>query len=118
MFVAAGSKIVHPCNAFAERAGFASWSAALTAMRSGEIVTATGPGIGRTTLDYDLFVKQIRTDGLMMILPAHDVLGLVSVGLRENFPAETLARVEREAGQRASLNPFSVDVNLNEKKRT
>jgi hypothetical protein len=105
MFFGAGAKIVHPCDAFAERAGFASWAAALTAMKSGQIVTATAPRIGRTTMDYDIFVKQARKNGLIMIWPPHDECGFVSVGLRGSFPAGTLERIEREAAL-AALNPF------------
>lgn len=89
-----GAKIEHPCNAFARRAGYASWAAALIAMEAGKIVTASGPRIGRTAFEYDIFVKQIHADGLVMATPAHAEFGLVSVGLREHFPAKTLERVE------------------------
>lgn len=106
MFFGAGAKIVHPCDAFAKRAGFPSWAAALAAMKSGKIVTATAPRIVRTTMDYDIFVKKIRDDGLMMISPPHDEFGIVSIGLRESFPTATLERVERDAEQRKPVNPF------------
>lgn len=105
-----GVKVIHPCDAFAQRAGIESWAAALIAMKCGKIVTATGPQIGRTLMDYNLFVKQVEADGLTMIVPPHDEFGFISVGLREHFPAATLERVEREAKGRAELlrstNPF------------
>jgi hypothetical protein len=101
-----GARIVHPCDAFAQRAGFDSWAAALVAMKRGQIVTATGPRIGRTTLDFDLFIKQVQIEGLLMISPAHDECGFVSIGLRAHFPAETLERFQGEIEQRLVDNPL------------
>ena len=101
-----GARIVHPCDAFAQRAGFDSWAAALVAIKGGQIVTASGPRIGRTTLDFDLFIRQAQIDGLLMISPAHDECGFVSIGLREHFPAEKLERFQREIEQRVVDNPF------------
>lgn len=106
LFFGRGAAIVHPCNAFAQRAGYQSWAEALEAMRAGKIVTATAPRIGLTMIDFRLFAEQIRKDGLMTVTLPQDELGFVSVGLREHFPVETLARVERETAERGLLNPF------------
>ena len=101
-----GAKLVHPCDAFAQRAGYDSWTAALEAMKNGKIVTATGPAIGRTTLDFDMFLDQIHSDGLTMVSPRHNEFGLVSVGLHERFPAATLERVDRESVSRTLVTQF------------
>lgn len=105
-FFGKGARMVHPCDAFAQRAGYDSWAAALDAMKAGKIVTATGPRIGRTMIDFNLFDKQVRADGLMTVVPAQDEFGIVSVGLREHFPPETLKRVEQESAQRLAFNPL------------
>ncbi|KUZ76920.1 hypothetical protein [Burkholderia ubonensis] len=85
-------QIEHPCDRFARDAGFTSWVAARTALLAGAIVTAPGPRIGKTRLEYDLFVKQIRLDGLVLVPPAHECFGLVSVGILERFPKAVQAR--------------------------
>jgi hypothetical protein len=94
-----GTTFVHPCDAFARRAGYASWADALVAMKAGKILTATGPSIGKSTLDHDMFVEQVRAEGLISVAPAHAEFGFVSVGPREHFPAKMLEGVEEEASR-------------------
>jgi hypothetical protein len=98
----AGVTIVHPCDAFAQRAGYASWAMAVAAMQAGVIVTAAAPQIGRSMLDFNLFVKQIREDGLTALTASEPDLGFVAVGFRAYFPAEMLARAEREHAEFAA----------------
>lgn len=40
----------HPCMAFAESAGFASWEAAVEAMKGGRVLTGHGPRLGRASM--------------------------------------------------------------------
>lgn len=85
-------QIEHPCDRFALAAGFTSWVAARTAILAGAIVTAPGPRVGKTTPEYELFIKQIRADGLVMVTPRQEWFGLVSVGILERFPKDAQAR--------------------------
>jgi hypothetical protein len=91
-----GARVIHPCTVFAERAGYPSWAAALEAMRGGKVVTAQGPLIGTSMMDFQMFERQVREDGLIMASPPHNDFGLVMVGFEEHFPADLLARFERQ----------------------
>lgn len=60
----------HPCIAFAESAGFASWEAAVEAMKGGRVLTGHGPRLGRASMtEFLLFQRQVERDGLRS-LPA------------------------------------------------
>ncbi len=73
-----GARVVHPCTVFAKSAGYESWAQAVEAMRAGVIVQGQGPRIGKTTIDVDLFNKEVADAGLTA---KYSELGLVAVGL-------------------------------------
>lgn len=83
-----GTRVVHPCDAFAARAGYGSWALALGAIQSGKILRATGPRIGRSTLEYDIFAERIQKDGLVIVTAKDDESGILAVGLSASFPAD------------------------------
>ncbi len=90
-------KIVHPCNAFAQSAGYESWVSAVASMKQGNVVLGQAPRAGaRSMLDIQLFHEQISKEGLFTIT---DDLGFVSVGFRENFPADMVSRWEQECAK-------------------
>ncbi len=87
-----GFSNVHPCTTFAQMAGFESWEAAVRAMRSGRVVTAQGPRLGRASMiEFLLFQRQIERDGLCA-LPAGTWSGQFSVGYREFFSPDAFRR--------------------------
>jgi hypothetical protein len=90
-------QIIHPCNAFAQRAGYTSWATALEAMKSGQIVSASAPQVGKSIGDLKIFQDQIENDGLILVPVPHGDFGLVSVGFRTSFPEQTLKRMEEES---------------------
>ncbi|MCR4471136.1 hypothetical protein [Burkholderia sp. SCN-KJ] len=92
LFCGPAARIEHPCDRFARGAGYTSWIAARTAMLAGAIVSGPGPRIGKSTLEYELFIKQVRLDGLVMVSPRQEWFGLVSVGILERFPKDARAR--------------------------
>ncbi|MGK5049671.1 hypothetical protein ACQ4WP_27820 [Janthinobacterium sp. GB4P2] len=96
-------QIVHPCNAFAQRAGFTSWATALEAMKAGKIISASAPKVAKSTGDLNIFHDQARDDGLVVVPVPHGDFGLVSVGFAANFPEQTLKRLEAEAKPIVSL---------------
>lgn len=93
-------KIIHPCDAFAQSAGYANWVSAVQAMREGKIATGIAPRVGKTTYDLQIFLRQIATDGLYSI-PIGE-FGHISLGLKESFPAESVTRNEAEIAERTA----------------
>ena len=89
-------QIIHPCDAFAQRAGYDSWAAALDAMKTGKIVSASAPPVGKSIWDLTVFSERIQKDGLLLVSVPHSDFGLVSVGFRAHFPTKTLARIDAE----------------------
>lgn len=82
----------HPCTTFAQSAGFASWEAAVEAMKAGRVLTGPGPRLGRASMtEFLLFQRQIERDRLRS-LPADTWSGQFSVGYREHFPADAFVR--------------------------
>lgn len=82
----------HPCMAFAESAGFASWEAAVEAMKGGRVLTGHGPRLGRASMtEFLLFQRQVERDGLRS-LPADTWSGQFLVGYREFFAIDAFVR--------------------------
>lgn len=96
-------QIIHPCNAFAQRAGHTSWATALEAMKGGQVLSASAPKVGKSTGDLKIFQDQIESDGLILVPVPHGDFGLVSVGFRAFFPEQTLKRLEEESKRIVSL---------------
>ena len=88
-----GAKIVHPCDAFARRAGCADWASAVQAMKAGKVLVAQGPKVGKSMMDLLKFIEQVRSEGLHSYA---DDLGRIWLGLKENFPQSVLDRQEQE----------------------
>lgn len=87
----------HPCTDFAKRAGYASWTAALEAMKSGKILVGTLPHSYKSSIGTKMFTDQLERDGLMLVPVQNCDTGFVWVGFREHFQKSTLARIESEA---------------------
>lgn len=92
-------KIIHPCTEFAHRAGLQSWDDAITAIKAGKIVVGPAPTIGKSMIGLTMFLDQIKKDGLFTV---GDDFGRVAVSFRENFPTETLARIDAERAARVT----------------
>lgn len=75
-------KVVHPCTGFAKSAGYESWAEVVEAARSGKIVQGQGPRMGKTTLDVDLFCREVREAELQT---EYIDFGLFAVALPERF---------------------------------
>jgi hypothetical protein len=76
----------HPCTTFAQSAGFASWEAAVDAMKAGRVL------LGRASMtEFLLFQRQIERDRLRS-LPVDTWSGQFSVGCREYFAADAFVR--------------------------
>lgn len=90
-------QIIHPCNAFAQRAGYTSWADGLEAMKSGKIISASAPQVDKSIGDLKIFQDQIESDGRISVPVPHGDFGLVSVGFRTSFPEQTLKRIEEES---------------------
>ncbi len=88
-----GAKIVHPCDAFARRAGYPDWASAVQAMKAGKVLVAQGPKVGNSMMDLMMFIEQVRTEGFHCCA---DDLGWVWLGLKENFPQSVLDRQEQK----------------------
>lgn len=79
-------QVVHPCAAFAESAGYASWAQVVAAVQAGKIVQGRGPRFGeKSALDVHVFVGQVAAAGLTAKF--YD-LGMVAVGLPDCFPSD------------------------------
>lgn len=100
VLLASPVKIIHPCDAFAQSAGYANWASAVQAMREGKIATGIAPRVGKTTYDLQIFLRQIETEGLYSS-PISE-FGHISLGLKESFPPESVARYESEAAERTA----------------
>lgn len=77
-----GAKIVHPCDAFARRAGCADWASAVQAMKAGKVLVAQGPKVGKSMMDLMMFIEQVRSEGLHSYA---DDLGRIWLGLKRTF---------------------------------
>lgn len=95
--------IIHPCDAFAKRTGYTSWTAALEAMKAGQIISGSAPQVGKSIMELKMFHDQARSDGLVVVPVPHCDFGSVSVGLYANFPEHTRKRIDTEADTVVSL---------------
>lgn len=93
------ANIVHPCDHYARGAGFPSWRVALDAIKAGAVIAAHLPAAGKSTLNLQLFMAQVETDGLMMVALPSDILGRIFVGFPNNFPKDALEEIEQERKQ-------------------
>jgi hypothetical protein len=96
-------QIIHPCDAFALRAGYTSWAAALEVMKAGQVISASAPQVGKSVGDLKIFHDQVEHDGLIVVPVPHGDFGLVSVGFRDHFPEQTLRRIDAESKPVVSL---------------
>ncbi len=85
--------VIHPCGHWAQLAGYASWRAALDAMRAGKVVVASGPRSDKSTLGVTLFLNEVRSEGLHCYW---DDFGRAWLGLKENFSKAILDRQEAD----------------------
>lgn len=95
-------RVVHPCDSWARGAQQESWREALLAMNGGKVLCGPAPSMGsmgKSTLGLTMFFEQVKAEGLHAY-PTES--GQVVLGLKENFPAEMLARQEREEAKVAS----------------
>ena len=68
----------HPCDVFAAKSGYASWAAAVSAAKEGQLLKGHGPRVAMTMMAAQAFSEAVAQDGLCWVVGAD---GRVLVGL-------------------------------------
>lgn len=76
-------QVAHPCNAWAQSAGYEDWASALEAMKGGNVISGSLHAIqkvgSKTMMGLQLFSEQIHANGLEVDVTE---FGLAIVGLK------------------------------------
>ncbi|MFK4706022.1 hypothetical protein ABIC83_002861 [Roseateles asaccharophilus] len=87
-------KIAHPCDTWAQSAGYDNWHSAVTAMKEGgKVLAGAAPQPSKSTISFDALCDAISKAGLHSYMTE---FGQLILGLRANFPQSTLDHQARE----------------------